>query len=50
MKHIEQAIRDLLDRGRPLCCLADDLHEAFFMSKHEAANLIQAVLFERATA
>lgn len=47
MKHIEQAIHDLLNRGRPLCCLAEDLREAFFMPEAEARNLIQVVLFER---
>ncbi len=47
MNTIKQTIHDLLNNGRPLCCIAEDVHEAFFMPAEEARNLIQVVLFER---
>lgn len=48
MKIIEQAIHELLGKGRPLCCIVEDIHEAFFLPELEARNIIQVVLFERA--
>lgn len=48
MKTIEEAIHELLGKGRPLCCIVEDLAEAFFLPEVQARNLIQTVLFERA--